>query len=177
MYALPGQSLVELQDDVEHALAARPPHLSLYQLTLEPNTVFAKYPPVLPDEDASAAMQDWLEARTSEAGYRRYEVSAYATPARECRHNLNYWTFGDYLGVGAGAHSKISFPHRIVRQVRFRQPASYLERAAAGRVRGGKPRSRTQRLAVRIHAERVAADRRGAEQLVPRENRRLTELG
>ena len=132
MYALPGQSLTELQDDVEHALAAQPPHLSLYQLTLEPNTVFAKYPPALPDEDVAAAMHDWLEARTSEAGYRRYEVSAYARPNRECRHNLNYWTFGDYLGVGAGAHSKISFPHRIVRQVRFRQPASYLERARLG---------------------------------------------
>ena len=132
MYALPGQSLIELQTDVEHALAAQPPHLSLYQLTLEPNTVFAKYPPVLPDEDVSAAMQEWIEARTAEAGYRRYEVSAYAKPMRECRHNLNYWTFGDYLGVGAGAHSKISFPHRIVRQVRFRQPASYLDRAAAG---------------------------------------------
>ena len=94
--------------------------------------MFAKYPPALPDEDASAAMQDWIETATAEAGYERYEVSAYATPARECRHNMNYWTFGDYLGVGAGAHSKISFPHRIVRQVRFRQPASYLERAAAG---------------------------------------------
>ena len=132
MVALPGQSLAELQDDVEHALAARPSHLSLYELTLEPNTVFAKYPPVLPDEDTSTEMQDWLESRTSEAGYRRYEVSAYARPGRECRHNLNYWTFGDYLGVGAGAHSKISFPHRVVRQVRFRQPASYLQRAACG---------------------------------------------
>ena len=132
MYALPGQSLIELQADVEHALAAQPPHLSLYQLTLEPNTVFAKYPPELPDEDASSAMQDWIETRTAEAGYHRYEVSAYATPTRECRHNKNYWTFGDYLGVGAGAHSKISFPHRIVRQVRFRQPESYLDRAAAG---------------------------------------------
>ena len=132
MHALPDQSLAELQDDVEHAIALEPPHLSLYQLTLEPNTVFAKYPPTLPDEDVSAAMQEWLEARTSEAGYRRYEVSAYARRGRECRHNLNYWTFGDYLGVGAGAHSKISFPHRIVRQVRFRQPASYLEHASQG---------------------------------------------
>ena len=132
MYALPGQSLAELQDDVNHALAAQPPHLSLYQLTLEPNTVFAKHPPALPDEDLSAAMSDWLEARTSEAAYRRYEVSAYARQGRECRHNLNYWTFGDYLGIGAGAHSKISFPHRVVRQVRFRQPASYLQRAARG---------------------------------------------
>jgi oxygen-independent coproporphyrinogen-3 oxidase len=132
MYALPGQSLADLQDDVEHALAAKPPHLSLYQLTLEPNTVFAKYPPVLPDDDTSAAMHDWLESRMSEVGYGRYEVSAYARTGRECRHNLNYWTFGDYLGVGAGAHSKISFPHRVVRQVRFRQPASYLQRAACG---------------------------------------------
>jgi oxygen-independent coproporphyrinogen-3 oxidase len=132
MYALPAQSLAELQDDVEQAIAFAPPHLSLYQLTLEPNTVFAKYPPALPDEDKSAAMQEWLEARTVEAGYGRYEVSAYARPGRECRHNLNYWTFGDYLGVGAGAHSKISFPHRVVRQVRFRQPASYLKHASMG---------------------------------------------
>lgn len=130
MYALPGQSLADLQTDIEMALAAEPPHLSLYQLTLEPNTVFAKYPPTLPDEDTAAAMQDWLEQRTADARYRRYEVSAYARPGRECRHNLNYWTFGDYLGIGAGAHSKISFPHRIVRQVRFRQPSTYLERAA-----------------------------------------------
>ena len=132
MYALPGQSLAELKNDINHALAAQPPHLSLYQLTLEPNTVFAKHPPALPDEDTAAAMYDWLELRTSEAGYCRYEVSAYAQQGRECRHNLNYWTFGDYLGIGAGAHSKISFPHRIVRQVRFRQPASYLKRAARG---------------------------------------------
>lgn len=130
MYALPNQSLSQLQADVEQALAVSPPHLSLYQLTLEPNTTFAKFPPPLPDEDTSAAMQDWLEQRTAEHGYRRYEVSAYARPERECRHNLNYWMFGDYLGIGAGAHSKLSFPARIVRQVRFRQPASYLQRAA-----------------------------------------------
>jgi oxygen-independent coproporphyrinogen-3 oxidase len=86
----------------------------------------------VPDDDTVAGMQEWIEARTAQAGYRRYEVSAYARPGRECRHNLNYWRFGDYLGVGAGAHSKISFPHRIVRQVRFRQPATYLERAARG---------------------------------------------
>ncbi len=132
MVGLPGQTLAELQADVENALAAEPPHLSLYQLTLEPNTVFAKYPPALPDDDTAAAMQDWLEQRASAAGYRRYEVSAYARSGRECRHNSNYWTFGDYLGIGAGAHSKISFPHRVVRQVRFRQPASYLEGAARG---------------------------------------------
>ena len=133
MYALPNQSLQQLQADVEQALTMQPPHLSLYQLTLEANTVFAKYPPVLPDEDTAAAMQDWLEQRTAKAGYRRYEISAYALRGSDCRHNLNYWTFGDYLGVGAGAHSKISFPHRIVRQVRFRQPDTYLARAAVGK--------------------------------------------
>jgi len=132
MFGLPSQSFAEAQADVEAALQFAPPHLSLYQLTLEPNTVFAKYPPAVPDDDAVAGMQEWIEARAAQAGYRRYEVSAYARPGRECRHNLNYWRFGDYLGVGAGAHSKISFPHRIVRQVRFRQPASYLERAARG---------------------------------------------
>lgn len=132
MYALPGQDLAAAQQDVEQALALAPPHLSLYQLTLEPNTVFAKHPPILPDEDTAATMQSWIEARTAEAGYRHYEVSSYAQPGRECRHNLNYWGFGDYLGVGPGAHSKISFPHRIIRQVRFRGPRSYLERASRG---------------------------------------------
>lgn len=132
MFGLPGQSLEQARVDVETALAFAPPHLSLYQLTLEPNTVFAKYPPRLPDDDTTAAMQDWIEERTAAAGYRRYEVSAYARPGRECRHNLNYWRFGDYLGVGAGAHGKISFPHRILRQARFRQPESYLERAGRG---------------------------------------------
>jgi oxygen-independent coproporphyrinogen-3 oxidase len=129
MYALPGQSLAQLQADVEQALALRPPHLSLYQLTLEPNTVFAKYPPQLPDEDRAALMHEWIERRLAQARYEHYEVSAYARSGRECRHNFNYWLFGDYLGIGAGAHSKISFPHRIVRQVRFRQPASYLQHA------------------------------------------------
>ncbi|MGB3429848.1 MAG: radical SAM family heme chaperone HemW [Burkholderiaceae bacterium] len=132
MFGLPGQTLAQARADVETALAFAPPHLSLYQLTLEANTVFAKYPPDLPDDDTVADMQEWIEQRTAGAGYRRYEVSAYAQRGHECRHNLNYWRFGDYLGVGAGAHSKISFPHRVVRQVRYRQPASYLERAARG---------------------------------------------
>jgi putative oxygen-independent coproporphyrinogen III oxidase len=132
MYGLPGQDLAAAQEDVEQALALAPPHLSLYQLTLEPNTVFAKHPPPLPDEDTVASMQAWIEVRTADAGYRHYEVSAYAQPGRECRHNLNYWGFGDYLGVGPGAHSKISFPHRIIRQVRYRGPRSYLERAERG---------------------------------------------
>jgi oxygen-independent coproporphyrinogen-3 oxidase len=133
MYALPEQTLAQAQADVEMALSLTPPHLSLYQLTLEPNTVFAKYPPSLPDEDTAAAMQEWIESRTAEAGYAHYEVSAYARPGHLCRHNLNYWQFGDYVAIGAGAHGKLSFPHRIVRQVRFRQPTSYLENAAQGR--------------------------------------------
>ena len=132
MYALPGQSIDDLRADVELALRLAPPHLSLYQLTLEPNTVFAKYPPPLPDEDTAAAMHEWIEERTAAAGYEHYEVSAYARPGRACRHNLNYWQFGDYLGIGAGAHSKISFPGRILRQARLRQPASYMEGALHG---------------------------------------------
>lgn len=132
MFGLPGQSLAGLQRDVEQALALAPPHLSLYQLTLEPNTVFARHPPRLPDEDAVAAMQDWIAERTRQAGLQHYEVSAYARPGHRSRHNLNYWGFGDYLGIGAGAHSKLSFPQRIYRQVRFARPDGYLARAARG---------------------------------------------
>jgi len=132
MYALPGQSIDGLRADIGLALQFAPPHLSLYQLTLEPNTVFAKYPPQLPDEDTAAAMQEWIEERMAKAGYEHYEVSACARPGRTCRHNLNYWQFGDYLGIGAGAHSKISFPGRILRQARLRQPASYMEGALRG---------------------------------------------
>jgi len=130
MYALPEQTLGEAQAEIEQALSLAPPHLSLYQLTLEANTVFAKHPPALPDEDTAAAMHESIEARMAPAGYQHYEVSAYARTGHLCRHNLNYWQFGDYLGIGAGAHSKISFPHRVVRQVRFKQPASYLARGA-----------------------------------------------
>jgi len=132
MFALPEQSLEAMQADVELALEIAPPHLSLYQLTIEPNTVFAKYPPQLPDEDTAAAMQEWIEIRLAEAGYEHYEVSAYARRGHECRHNVNYWQFGDYLGIGAGAHSKISFQGRILRQVRLRQPASYAAGALSG---------------------------------------------
>lgn len=133
MFALPGQTLQDLHADLQTALDFAPPHLSYYQLTLEPNTVFAKYPPPLPDEDLAAAMLETVQERLGAAGYRRYEVSAYARPGNECRHNLNYWTFGDYLGIGAGAHGKLSFPHRIVRQRRLRQPASYLAQGGSGR--------------------------------------------
>jgi len=133
MYALPSQTLEEARRDVATAIRFTPPHLSLYHLTLEPNTYFAKYPPVVPDDDASAEMQDMLQQLTSDAGYQHYEVSAYAQAGRQARHNLNYWQFGDYLGIGAGAHSKISFPHRIVRQMRFKQPKTYMEHMQSGR--------------------------------------------
>ncbi len=132
MYALPGQTLAEARRDLETALAFQPPHLSLYHLTMEPNTVFAKYPPQLPGDDESADMQDMIAEVTAGAGFEHYEVSAYAQPGRRARHNLNYWEFGDYLGIGAGAHSKISFPHRVLRQARFKQPASYIEAARRG---------------------------------------------
>ena len=132
MYALPSQTLDEARRDLETALSFEPPHLSLYHLTMEPNTVFAKYPPQLPDDDTSADMQDMIAEVTAAAGYEHYEVSAYAHKGRRARHNLNYWQFGDYLGIGAGAHSKISFPHRILRQARFKQPASFIEAARRG---------------------------------------------
>jgi putative oxygen-independent coproporphyrinogen III oxidase len=132
MYALPQQTEGECRADLETALSFAPPHLSLYHLTLEPNTLFAKYPPALPDDDVSADMQDWIHERMAQAGYEHYEVSAYAKPNRQCKHNLNYWRFGDYLGIGAGAHSKLSFAHRIIRQARYKHPGTFIEQARAG---------------------------------------------
>jgi oxygen-independent coproporphyrinogen-3 oxidase len=132
MFALPGQSLAQARQDVQTALSYAPPHLSLYHLTLEPNTYFAKYPPMLPDDDLSAEIQDEIQANMLQAGYVNYEVSAYAKPRRESRHNLNYWKFGDYLGIGAGAHSKLSFPHRIIRQMRYKHPKAYIDNAMRG---------------------------------------------
>ncbi|MES2296781.1 MAG: radical SAM family heme chaperone HemW [Pseudomonadota bacterium] len=132
MYALPSQTLAEAKRDLDTALAFAPPHLSLYHLTLEPNTLFAKYPPVVPDDDASADMQDMIASETAAAGFTQYEVSAYAQAGRAARHNRNYWEFGDYLGIGAGAHSKISFPHRVLRQARFKQPKAYMDAAREG---------------------------------------------
>ena len=133
MYALPGQSLAQLSADLDLALGFAPPHLSIYHLTIEPNTAFANTPPALPDDDAASDMLDLVTARTASVGLARYEVSAFARPGQRCTHNLNYWQFGDYLGLGAGAHSKLSFADRIVRQVRWREPAMYIERALAGR--------------------------------------------
>jgi putative oxygen-independent coproporphyrinogen III oxidase len=133
MYALPGQTPAMLEADLATALSFAPPHLSIYQLTMEPNTRFAAQPPAnLPDADTASAMLDAVVATTGQAGLERYEVSAFARPGHRAAHNLNYWSFGDYLGIGAGAHSKLSFHDRIVRQVRWRDPATYMERVARG---------------------------------------------
>ncbi len=131
MYGLPGQSLDDLATDVQTALSFQPPHLSVYHLTIEPNTYFAKYPPILPDDDSCAQMLDLITDITLGQGYSRYEVSAYSLRGHRSRHNQNYWQFGDYLGIGAGAHSKLSFAHRVVRQVRLRDPQAYLRGASA----------------------------------------------
>ena len=133
MYALPGQSMAQLEADVHQALDFAPPHLSIYHLTIEPNTYFAKFPPPLPEDDMAYSMLDRITELTGLAGLERYEVSAYARAGHRCLHNLNYWQFGDYLGLGAGAHSKLSFAHRVVRQSRLRDPRLYQERAAQGR--------------------------------------------
>ena len=134
MYALPGQTLAAFEHDLDHALAFDPPHLSIYHLTIEPNTLFAHQPPPgLPDDELAFDMLDLITQRSAQAGLRRYEVSAFARPGHACRHNLNYWEFGDYLGIGAGAHSKLSFPHRVMRQVRHRDPNVYMTQSLAGR--------------------------------------------
>jgi oxygen-independent coproporphyrinogen-3 oxidase len=132
MYALPGQTLAGLEKDMQQALDLQPAHISIYHLTIEPNTYFAKFPPAIPEEDTAYAMLDRITEMTGQAGMGRYEVSAYAKPNHRCFHNLNYWQFGDYLGIGAGAHSKLSFAHRVVRQVRWRDPKLYMEKALAG---------------------------------------------
>lgn len=132
MYGLPEQTLDEACADIEAALSFSPPHISAYHLTLEPNTYFHRYPPPLPDDDASARMQEAIEQRLDTAGFRHYETSAFAQPGKQARHNMNYWTFADYLGIGAGAHSKISFPDRIARQMRYKQPRQYMDNAARG---------------------------------------------
>ena len=135
MYGLPGQSLDAAQDDLEQALAHAPAHLSCYQLTLEANTAFAAAPPELPEPDLCADMQEAIEARLAAAGFVHYETSAFARPGRQCRHNLNYWTFGDYLGIGAGAHGKLTLPWpaggQVLRQMRWKQPKKYLAQIAA----------------------------------------------
>jgi len=132
MYALPGQTELDLVRDLEAALSFKPPHISIYHLTIEPNTYFAKYPPQVPEDDAAYDMLDRITAMTGAAGMQRYEISAYARDGHQCFHNTNYWQFGDYLGIGAGAHGKLSFAHRIVRQVKIRDPQRYMDAALAG---------------------------------------------
>jgi len=132
MYALPRQTLPQAEQDIETAAGFGTTPLSAYHLTLEPNTLFHRYPPPLPDSELAADMQDMVEERLAGDGYANYETSAFARPGRECRHNLNYWRFGDYLGIGAGAHSKLSFPDRVLRQTRCKQPREYMQKTAAG---------------------------------------------
>lgn len=127
MYGLPMQTLDDAKRDVETALAFKTPHLSFYNLTLEPNTYFANFPPKLPSEDAVDAIFEQSLDLLTKAGLKRYEISAYAKPGMECKHNLNYWRFGDYIGIGAGAHGKISFPDKVTRQVRERHPETYMQ--------------------------------------------------
>ena len=127
MYGLPNQSLEAARSDMETALSFKTPHLSLYNLTLEPNTYFANFPPKLPSDDEIDAIFEQNLELLMKAGYKRYEVSAYAKKDQECKHNLNYWRFGDYIGIGAGAHGKISYPGKITRQVRERHPETYMQ--------------------------------------------------
>ncbi len=132
MYALPEQTLDDLSAELDAVSALRPPHVSIYHLTLEPNTRFAIDPPPIPDADLASDMLDLIHSRATAQGWQRYEVSAFAKPGHRCLHNSNYWEFGDYLGIGAGAHSKLSFPHRVLRQVRWREPRRYQEEALSG---------------------------------------------
>jgi putative oxygen-independent coproporphyrinogen III oxidase len=129
MYALPGQTLAQCEQDIQTALSFSPPHISIYHLTIEPNTYFAKFPPVIPEDDTAYDMLDRIIELTAAQGMARYEVSAFAKKGFQCWHNTNYWQFGDYLGIGAGAHSKLSFAHRVVRQVRAREPQLYMDKA------------------------------------------------
>ncbi len=132
MYALPQQIVEQAVQDVHSALSFRPQHLSCYHLTLEPNTLFAHQPPLVPDDDTSSEMQQRVEDLLAQHGYQHYETSAFAQPKKYSRHNLNYWQFGDYLGIGAGAHSKLSFHDKVIRQARLKQPQSYMESVAQG---------------------------------------------
>ena len=132
MYGLPNQSVDESLQDVKIALSFAPQHLSCYHLTLEPNTQFYHNPPSLPDDDASSDMQQYIEELLAASGYQHYETSAFAQAKKRSRHNLNYWQFGDYLGIGAGAHSKLSFPDKVIRQARYKQPQEYMQQIGKG---------------------------------------------
>ena len=128
MYALPHQTLDEAIDDAKTATSFNTQHLSFYHLTIEPNTFFFKHPPKLPLDDESAEMQETIEGILSQHGYQHYETSAFAKPKSQCQHNLNYWQFGDYLGIGAGAHSKLTFHDKMSRESRYKNPKQYMEK-------------------------------------------------
>jgi oxygen-independent coproporphyrinogen-3 oxidase len=130
MYGLPGQTVAGARADIAAGIGCGTPHVSAYQLTIEPNTVFYSRPPSLPEHDEAADMQLAVEAALAGAGYEHYETSAFARPGRRCKHNLNYWEFGDYLGIGAGAHGKVSFPDRVTRHERIKSPRDYLAAAS-----------------------------------------------
>ena len=133
MYGLPNQSLADALKDAETAVKLSPAHLSFYHLTLEPNTPFYRTPPILPDDDTSADMQIAIEALLAQHGYAHYETSAFAKNGQHAKHNLNYWQFGDYLGIGAGAHSKLSYHDKITRETRFKHPKAYMAQALEGK--------------------------------------------
>jgi putative oxygen-independent coproporphyrinogen III oxidase len=135
MYALPEQRLEAAVADVSEAVSRGAPHISAYHLTLEPDTAFYRQPPKVPDDELSADMQEAIEGVLANAGFEHYETSAFARPGQRARHNLNYWRFGDYIGIGAGAHGKLSFQDRITREVRERKPATYMKAAMAGDAR------------------------------------------
>lgn len=132
MYALPDQTVNEAQSDIDTACALGVSHISAYHLTIEPNTLFYRYPPVLPDDERAAEMQMLIDQTAAKRGFINYEISAYAQPGKTSQHNMNYWLFGDYLGIGAGAHSKISFADKILRQMRYKQPKEYLAKVGQG---------------------------------------------
>ncbi len=133
MYGLPNQSLADALNDAETAIKLNPAHLSFYHLTLEPNTPFYRTPPSLPDDDTSSDMQIAIEALLAKHGYEHYETSAFAKKGKQAKHNLNYWQFGDYLGIGAGAHSKLSYHDKITREARPKHPKAYMEQALQGK--------------------------------------------
>jgi oxygen-independent coproporphyrinogen-3 oxidase len=132
MYGLPNQSLQDALKDAQTAIDLNPAHLSFYHLTLEPNTPFHHTPPSLPDDDTSAEMQIAIEDLLAQHGYEHYETSAFAKKGKQAKHNLNYWQFGDYLGIGAGAHSKLSYHDKITRETRVKHPKAYMEQALKG---------------------------------------------
>jgi len=133
MYGLPNQTLEQALEDAQTALDFNTAHLSFYHLTLEPNTAFYHTPPSLPDDDLSAVMQEQIELLLKNNGYQHYETSAFAKPNKKCRHNLNYWQFGDYLGIGAGAHSKLSYHDKMTRESRYKHPKQYMENVHSGK--------------------------------------------